>query len=46
MVSFQHVTVEELSSTLERQTNDQDRYALVEKIIVDQVNFRDNLIAE
>jgi hypothetical protein len=46
VVTFQHVTLEELSSTLAEQPNDQDRYALAEKIIVDQVNYRDTLLAE
>ena len=46
MVPFGHVTLEELSSTLGGQTNDQDRYALAEKIIVDQVNHRDKLLEE
>ena len=46
VVAFQYVTLEELSVTLEEQPNDQDRYVLSEKIIVDQVNHRDNLLAE
>jgi len=44
MVSFEHVTLEELSSNLTGQTNDQDRYTLTEKIIVDQLNHRDTLL--
>jgi hypothetical protein len=46
VVTFQHVTLEEFSATLSEQLNDQDRYALSEKNIVDQVNYRDNLLAE
>ena len=46
MVPFQHVTLEELSSTLVTQTNDQDRYTLAQKIIVDPVNYRDTLLTE
>jgi hypothetical protein len=46
MVSFEHVTLEELSFTLVGWTNDQDRYALTKKIIVDQVNHRDTLLPE
>ena len=46
VVTFQNVTLEELSATLAEQPSDQDRYALAEKIIVDQVNYRDNLLAE
>ncbi len=41
-----YVTLEELSSTLAEQTNDQDRYDLAEKIIVEQVTHRDQLLAE
>jgi uncharacterized coiled-coil protein SlyX len=41
-----YVTLEELSSTLAEQTNDQDRYDLAEKIIVDQVTHLDQLLAE
>jgi uncharacterized coiled-coil protein SlyX len=41
-----YVTLEELSSTLAEQTNDQDRYDLAEKIIVEQVTHRDHLLAE
>jgi hypothetical protein len=41
-----YVTLEELSSTLVEQTNDQDRYDLAEKIIVEQVTHRDHLLAE
>ena len=41
-----YVTLEELSATLVEQTNDQDRYDLAEKIIVEQVTHRDQLLAE
>ena len=41
-----YVTLEELSSTLAEQTNDQDRYDLAEKIVVEQVTHRDHLLAE
>ena len=46
VVAFQYVTLEELSVTLEEQPNDQDRYVLSEKIIVEQVTHRDNLLSE
>ena len=46
VVTFQHVTLEERSATLAEQLNDQDRYALTEKNIVDQVNYCDNLLGE
>ena len=39
-------TMEELSSTLATQVNDQDRYALAETIIVAQVALRDKLLEE
>jgi hypothetical protein len=39
----QNVTLDELST---EQTNDQDRYVLSEKIIVEQVTHRDNLLSE
>jgi hypothetical protein len=39
-------TMEELSSTLATQVNDQDRYALAETIIVAQVALRDKLLGE
>ena len=39
-------TMEELSSTLAEQVNDQDRYALAETIIVAQVELRDKLLEE
>jgi hypothetical protein len=39
-------TLEQLSSTLANQTNDQDRYALAETIIAVQVTQRDKLLAE
>lgn len=39
-------TMEELSSTLATQVNDQDRYVLAETIIVAQVALRDKLLGE
>ena len=39
-------TMEELSSTLATQVNDQDRYVLAETIIVAQVALRDMLLGE
>ena len=39
-------TMEELSSTLAEQVNDQDRYALAETIIVAQVTLCDKLVEE
>jgi uncharacterized coiled-coil protein SlyX len=47
-VAIKHTnfTLEELSSTLAEQTNDQDRYDLAEKNIVEKVTHRDQLLAE
>ena len=39
-------TLEDLSNLLAIQPDDQERYALAEKIIIDQVTYRDTLIEE
>jgi hypothetical protein len=46
MILMGTATMEELSSTLAKQTNDQDRYVLAETIIVAQVALRDKLLGE
>jgi hypothetical protein len=37
-------TLEELSNLLTAQTSDQERYSLAERIIIDQITHRDNLL--
>ncbi len=44
VVTFGMATLEELSNLLTDQTSDQERYTLSERIIVDQITHRDNLL--
>ena len=44
VVTLGMATLEELSNLLAAQTSDQERYALAERIIIDQITHRDNLL--
>ena len=43
-VTLGMATLEELSNLLAAQTSDQERYALAERIIIDQITHRENLL--
>ena len=44
VVQLGMATLEELSNLLVAQTSDQERYTLAERIIIDQITHRENLL--